>query len=262
MGHPIMRTIQPRGFILYRGPSLLDGSPIVVVATGFARRSKNAKTGDMVQTYILADGPDPVTASRTGKDASVCGDCKHRPSNGGACYVTLAHGPLAVHKGLQRGIYPVATMSRVDDHLMTLGEGRMVRLGTYGDPAAVPAWVWQALVSRAAGRTGYTHQWRNGDLDAVHLDALRSLVMASVDSEEERTYALQLGWRYFRIRGSDAQPLGAREFVCPASEEAGKRASCATCGACDGIERGAHKASPVIVVHGGKARRFIAIQAA
>ena len=243
----------PTGYVLYRGPSMLDGSPIVVVATGFARRSKNAKTGDMVQTYILVDGPDPVTAARTGADGAVCGDCKQRPANGGACYVTLIHGPLAVHKGLQRGIYPAVTSI---PEAQSLGAGRMVRLGTYGDPAAVPMGVWEHLTARAAGRTGYSHQWRNGDLSHAHLDTLRRLVMASVDDTEELAYARQLGWRTFRIRTADQFPERG-EFVCPASEEAGMRTTCAACKACDGIERGTSKASPVIIIHGGKARRFI-----
>ena len=48
----------PNGRILYEGPSMLDGAPIVVIATGFAERSGNDKTGAMIQTWILrADIP-------------------------------------------------------------------------------------------------------------------------------------------------------------------------------------------------------------
>ena len=45
------------GFILYRGPSLLDGSPIVVVATMASSNRKTGLTGkkNMVQVWILAD---------------------------------------------------------------------------------------------------------------------------------------------------------------------------------------------------------------
>lgn len=42
--------------ILYRGPSLLDGQPIVAIAIV---KSDNAKTGNMVQTYILREDIDP-----------------------------------------------------------------------------------------------------------------------------------------------------------------------------------------------------------
>src|SRR5262245_11876488 len=41
---------KPNGFVLYDGPSALDGERIVVVVTGFTRRSKNGKTGRMLQT--------------------------------------------------------------------------------------------------------------------------------------------------------------------------------------------------------------------
>src|SRR4029077_15915935 len=78
---------RPQGVILYRGPSLLDGSPIVCVATGLCRRSKNPKTGKAVQTWVLADdGENPVQAWQSGGDASVCGDCPHR---GATCYVNV-----------------------------------------------------------------------------------------------------------------------------------------------------------------------------
>ena len=41
------------GYILYQGPSVLDGVEIVVVATGFDTKSQNSKTGDMIQPTIL-----------------------------------------------------------------------------------------------------------------------------------------------------------------------------------------------------------------
>ena len=42
-----MPTKKPSGYIVYRGPSLINGDPIVVVAI---TKSTNSKTGDMVQT--------------------------------------------------------------------------------------------------------------------------------------------------------------------------------------------------------------------
>src|SRR4051812_13937600 len=67
---------KPNGVILYRGPSLLDGRPIVCVAVGLARPSKNAKTGKgTVQTYILGDdGLDPIQAIKADADVSICGN--------------------------------------------------------------------------------------------------------------------------------------------------------------------------------------------
>src|SRR5919205_567706 len=95
---------KPQGVILYRGPSLLDGSPIVCVAVGLARKSKNPKTGNAVQTYILADnGEDPVKAWQNGGDRAICGDCPHR---GSTCYVNIVQAPLAIYRAYRRGTYP------------------------------------------------------------------------------------------------------------------------------------------------------------
>lgn len=249
-----MTTRKPTGFVIYRGPSLLNGAPIVAVAL---LGSDNRKTGNMVQTYILPDHDVmPSASARLGLDAAICGDCKHRPALGGACYVVLAQGPTVVHKGIRADKYPAMDAQDVG----AMVAGRMVRLGTYGDPAAVPVSVWEALTAQAAGRTGYTHQWQNPAIPADAHGRLMALVMASVDSETEAVQARDRGLRYFRIRGAQ-EPIGRREFVCPASDEAGKRTTCAECGACDGSER-TGKASPVIVVHGSKARRFISIAVA
>lgn len=230
-------------FILYRGPSLLTGRPIVAVAV---TRTSNRKTGDMVQTYILSDeGMDPVTAARLGADISVCGDCRHRPANGGTCYVTLIHGPASVYRALNKGRYPMDPAAA-----RRACKGRMVRLGTYGDPAAVPLQVWHDLTAEAAGWTGYTHQWRVADVK------LREFCMASADSAGEATEAHGAQWRTFRVRRAD-EPLMAREMICPASEEAGKVRTCATCGACKGTQEGrSNAASVVIIVHGSKAKKF------
>ena len=128
--------------------------------------------------------------------------------------------------------------------------GRAVRLGAYGDPAAIPARHWRALLRYAAGRTGYTHQWRQS-----FAQALRELVMASADSAQERDTARAMGWRTFRVRGAD-ETLGAREFACPASPEGGNRRQCIDCQACDGAARGPAQASVAIIVHGAMARHF------
>lgn len=235
----------PSGFIIYRGPSLLNGAPIVVVA--ITKRSTNAKTGDIVQTYILADnGLSPVVSAQTLADAAVCGDCPHRRGTGGACYVNLGQGPRSVMDGVIRGIYPVGLQDAAE-----ASSGRMVRLGTYGDPAAVPSDVWAALLAGAAGNTGYSHQWRKPMAAPV-----MQWCMASADSEADRLEAKSHGYRTFRIR-TESQPVMAGEFVCPASAEAGKRKTCADCGACSG-GISTRKADPVIVVHGALANRFAA----
>lgn len=220
-------------YILYRGPSQLDKQPIVVVATGFKIASVNSKTGDMIQTFILVDGTRPSVARQTGADVSICGDCKHR---GGSCYVQLQFGINNLWKGVPR-------RQELNIHVLPLlGHGRAIRLGTYGDPAAVPTEIWEAFVRRADFHTGYTHQWRTCDR------RLMAYCMASTDSEAERAEARRLGWRSFRVRGS-AEQIGEGEVVCPASAEAGKRLTCAECRACGGNGARA-RADIVIRVHG------------
>ena len=237
--------MKPTGYVIYRGPSVLDGAPIAVIAIV---KSSNRKTGDMVQTYILRSDIEPHKAIKSGEDSSICGNCRHRPSKGGTCYVLTFQGPLSVYRAMQRGRYPDATPEEVARPIA----GRMVRLGTYGDPMAAPFTVWRDLVQHASGRTGYSHQWDNPFISATQWRGVMDLCMASVDTGREAANASQTGLRYFRIRRAD-QPLGPREFVCPASHEAGKRLTCSTCGACNGGSRGA---SPVIIAHGSKAGAF------
>src|SRR5271165_5264167 len=119
----------PRGYILYRGPSMLDGAPIVAIAT---MHSENRKTGNMVQTWILREDLSPVDASKAHADASICGDCKHRWSLGGACYVNIGQAPGGIWRAYKRGAY----LETCYVTLRTIGAGRAVRLGAYGDPAA------------------------------------------------------------------------------------------------------------------------------
>jgi hypothetical protein len=245
-----MTTKKTSGYIIYRGASLLDGKPIVVVAiTG---KSANSKTGDMVQTYIMADnGLSPVESARNLDDVSVCGDCKHRRGLGGSCYVNLGQGARSVMDGVMRGIYP--------DNLINAAfasHERKVRLGTYGDPAAVPAYVWETLLSGAHSHTGYTHQWASGKADHV-----KQWCMASADTHKEMRLAKLDGWRTFRVRGANDGLEFGHEMICPASAEANKRLTCATCMACSGgID--SKKASVTIIVHGSLKNRFAASVAA
>jgi hypothetical protein len=238
---------KPSGFIIYRGPSQLDGAPIVVVAL---TNSTNAKTGNMVQTYILVDnGRSPIDNARSLADVSICGDCKHRTGTGGACYVNLGQGARAVAAAIVKGNYPADILAA-----QSAAAGRMVRLGTYGDPAAVPANIWRTLLANAQGHTGYSHQWQTGKAGAD----IMALCMASADNEAERAAAKLMGYRTFRVRAAN-EAMAAGEFICPASEEGNRRKLCGECGACDGgID--SRRADPVIIAHGALKGRFIPIQ--
>lgn len=248
----VMRTAlqvleRVNGVILWRGASLINGEPVVAIGVGL-RRSKNTKTGDFVQVYILFDGEEkPTDAINSGKDESVCGSCIHRKKGGlGSCYVNVGQGPNQVYAAYKRDSYPEATSSFFDG--LT---NRKIRLGAYGDPAAIPVEIWERLTSRSAGWTGYTHQWRKCDL------RLRDYVMASVESEEGQKEARKRGWKTFRVRNED-EPLTDHEFICPASKEGGRRMQCEGCMACHGGEWNGKQVTPVIKVHGApyKVRRF------
>lgn len=225
-------------FILFEGPSRIDGNPIVVIGTGFHNRTSNRKTGDMVQTWILKSDMRPHEAVKTKQDYSVCGDCKHR---GTSCYVLTHQAPTNIYKAYKAGKY-----TKLDEaQYKALLKGRRVRFGAYGDPAAAPLALWRNLAKHALAFTGYTHQWSH-----LKNQALKDFCMASVDTKDELKYAQKLGWRTFRVR-SDEDELVEKEVVCPASDEGGNKIQCADCTACDGT-RSNRKSSICIVVHGAK----------
>jgi hypothetical protein len=233
--------------IIWSGPSQIDGKPIVLIASGLEASSSNSKTGAMVQCYILRSDLSPIDAVRVGADVSICGDCKHRgdgTGKGRSCYVTLMHGPRVVYDAFTRGAYP--TVSLFD--AQSAFRGRRVRMGAYGDPAAVPFLVWQCILLHTDKVTGYTHQWRNCD------PRFSNWVMASADSEADKVAANALGYRTFRVRGAN-EPLTSREVICPASEEAGKKTTCFDCGACGGHDSKA-KADIAIIAHGSGKSHF------
>lgn len=104
-----------RGWVLYEGPSEIDGAPIVVIITGLSKPSANVKTADLLQTWILRADVSPSVAAIDGRDASVCGDCPHRAKvvNGKtvrSCYVAVWQAPRSVWAAYHRGSYPRATL--------------------------------------------------------------------------------------------------------------------------------------------------------
>ena len=238
-----------KSYIIYDGPSLIDNKPIVVIAQV---GSKNPKTGSsMIQTYILRSDIDPVSASRTGEDKSICGNCIHRgkvsaKDSGQAidrtCYVTLAHGPLAKYKGLKAGLYGKLQDTK---SLVNLGKDKLVRIGTYGDPVAVPQHIWDNLTKKCKSWTAYTHGKKNV---APHM------YMTSADSHSQAKQAWKRGERTFRVI-PDIESLDmVKEFLCPASAEMGKRTTCEKCKLCNGTKTKAK--SVAIVAHGNSAHKL------
>lgn len=228
-----------RGVVLYEGESWLEsnGRQVVVVATGLAQASENTKTGDMVATYIMDADTHPLEAVRTGKDRSVCGDCRHRPHLGGGCYVEVAWAVAAVWRAWKAGRYPA--------HQGEL-RGASVRLGSYGDPAAVPIDVWTDVTAQARTWAGYTHLWK-----LVDPAVWAPWFMASVDTDSEEQEAQAAGWRTFRVLEPGHVPLaGARP--CPATTIG---LTCAACGGCNGTSSGAKRPGYHLAKHGTRKGR-------
>mgnify|MGYP003632253813 CR=1 FL=1 len=232
------------GVVLYEGPSRIDGAPIVAIACRITEASGNEKTGAMVQTFIMRRDIAPHIALKTGDDASVCGDCPLRPIRKGKtrCYVRVFQAPLAIWKAYHRGRYAIPGVDFDAALLPELFAGLSFRIGSYGDPAAIPANVWKRATRRVKNRTGYTHQWRK----RIGV-GLKGLCMASADNESDVATATAKGWRTFRVRKHDAPTL-ATESICPASKEGGQRTQCDTCGLCKGATIAARNI--VIADHG------------
>jgi len=220
--------------IIYNGPSLLDGQPIVVIAT---YSNRNTKTGRVVQTYIIRADMDPRDASKTGADFSICGDCVMRGepttdparkiAKGRKCYVNIAQGVLIVYKAFMDGVYQ-------EGSARDMGRGRFVRVGTYGDPAAVPSEIWDELLAECDTWTAYTHQkpWRP------------DIAMQSVDSHAQAIAQWKQGNRTFRVIADVGEIALGFETLCPASKEAGRRVQCTACKLC----RGSSKAKSIAIV--------------
>ena len=233
-------TKQLRSGIIYQGPSLLDGLPIVAIAT---YSDRNTKTGKVLQTYIMRSDISPLEASKTGQDFSICGDCKFRgevtsdpkrkQAKNRTCYVNLGQGPTIVYKSFNRGVYPIANdhASRVE-----LGKNRVVRLGTYGDPAAVPSHIWDELLSECISHLAYSHQ--SGFRPDITMQSADTLAQA------------QAHWaklaRTFRVIDSldDIDPTN--EILCPASKEAGRRVQCVKCQLCSGLTSNSKKSIAIV----------------
>ena len=222
------------GFQVWSGSSQINGAPIKAVLTATQRASANPKTADMLQLWIMPANVKPGEAVKTGEDEAVCGNCPARPINAKKagitpCYVNTHQAPGAVYKTE----YPMERDYGT--------RNAPIRLGAWGDPAALPFETVRGLLIGQDNHTGYTHQWKTCD------PRFKTLLMASVDTEAEAIEAQNAGWRTFRvIRGDDSARMN-HEIQCPASNEAGKRTTCADCRLCRGTSNNAK--SIVIMAH-------------
>jgi len=242
------------------GPDLSQGyeiwrddnpeAPVVAIMTNLVTKSKNSKTGEMAQVYIIRQDMSPRLAVQTGADAAVCGDCPMRPIiareiDGPECYVSKGYYSSStlerIYESYTKGNYPRITPEQAGDIVQKLG--LPIRQGAYGGPDIVPTEVWEAL-DRGKG-TSYTHQWRTAD------KGLARFAMASVSTITEANEAQAQGWRTYRVDTDEIGPQTG-EIWCP---EKTNNVQCADCGLCNGNRSGKGTKNIVIPVIESKAAR-------
>lgn len=224
--------------VTYRGPSVFD--PTSIIFSALTVGSDNAKTGNMPQQYIFRQDRKPTVAIKSGLDFALCGCCAARSFDLGGCYV---HGYQQRLDGYWKAWRdrPVATDEQI---LHTIGY-RPVRLGAYGDTAAMPPDDVLRLVRLARGRvTNYTHGHLTLGWAAV--EWMRHFTMLSVESEDEAREAWRRGWRTYRVTPKGGRTVKGHEIPCPFPPE-----QCYGCLLCDGAKN-LMKKSITVEVHGSK----------
>jgi hypothetical protein len=221
-------------FKLPKGMVLHETMDIVIIAI---LRSKNKKTDDMIQVYILLKNISPTEGVRTGEDEKICFDCTHRINK--TCYVNVGQAPQAVWKAYKRGLYPKLDL----EVLKEMVTGREIRFGAYGEPILIPIDLVRFMAFNSKGWTGYTHQWHQ-----LEFDDYKHMYMASADGTGDVMQSYMMGWRTFRVATTDDTDLLDSEVVCPNITHGVK---CKTCLLCDGA---GVKKSIVVPVHGTKGK--------
>jgi hypothetical protein len=186
--------------------------------------------------------------------------------------VQIVHAPRSVWESWDRQGRPGSNWADCPQILDLQNDARAhgLRLGSYGDPMAVPAEVWIDLIDALQPRSvvGYTHQWRTGTLEHTRAyqgpdmgSWFRENIMASCDSVADAKDARFLGWRFFLATDS-SDPDIERAIQCPATRDVDPL-TCRTCGICNGSQGKSTRASVFLVEHGmrsqSKAKRFASL---
>lgn len=244
-------------YTIYVGPSRINGDIIRGVVTTHTVNTKltDRLNAEVLQLWVLTHETHPVIALREGQDEAVCGSCplrawRREEKVPRLCYVNPNPIGSVWRSSNANPIIPARKA-------VAGSTARLLRLGAYGDPAALPFEVVNDLVreAQAAGVrrfTGYTHQWRTCD------QRFRSLLMASCEGAQESLRAQLWGWRTFSTRRPGELP-SPDEIVCPAADEAGNKTTCEKCGLCDGARPGGDlRKNIIIAVHGSAIKHKVA----
>ena len=204
--------------IIYEGESLIDGNPIIAIATGFNGNSNEKIGNNVVQVWIMRSDIRPSEAVSTKQDRSICGSC---PLRGETCYVNTGFAPAQIYDSYQTGNYEYLS----DRQLQKMRDyNKLLRLTAYGDMAAIGFKPVQSLVDAAKSTLGYTHSWStNPDFTGR--------LMASVESVKTTLIARHQGWKTFRVKQAE-DPLLPDEILCP--NQVNPAIQCQDCRLCDG----------------------------
>lgn len=220
-------------YVIHRG--VKNGQNFFVAASGFARKSDNRKTGDMIQIWIMLEDVNPVAAVQSGLDAvTVCEGCPFASGNG--CYVNVGQAPLAIYKSNGRGL-PVLLPKDYNKAFA----GRKVRFGAYGNPTLIPLSIVKSIANASDGWTGYFHNWKT--MPDVERSAYNQYFMASTETASSLELAKSLQMRVFHV--SPVQPENTVECLADS-----RGLTCAQCQLCQGWAKPAK--SVWINPHGAK----------
>lgn len=235
------RTKKPSGVIVWQNK---------LIALIMVIKSSNSKTGNMVQTHIIRKDKKPTQAINDGSDRLICGDCPHRKNQKTGkrtCYVNVGQGPNSVYKKLSgKNPYPKFNPKIHAKYL----QNRMLRIGSYGDPAMVPYRVWKHLLQYFARHTGYTHQWHN----QIH-DGFKLILMASCDSKLDLIQANLKGYRGFLVTEHNRELKNIPELNAIPCVNSTHKKQCEQCGLCNGNPNGSGK--NIFIPAHGTSKRFV-----
>jgi hypothetical protein len=201
------------------------------VIVNFQFKTGNTKTGALIQNYIIpASWLETDAKINTLSDKAVCFDCPHSQDLNASCYVRKGQSAMGLASKVRslrkKGLDNIPELSpELEADLLEAISGKGIRFGSYGEPILLG----EALISKIAGKakfwTGYTHQWHKNNW-------AKDYFMASVETNLVDKAAKNMGWRTFFVGDS----IGSENVTCPASKEAGNKATCEQCKLCMGTQ--------------------------
>lgn len=206
------------------------------VRIAYTFTSSNSKTGNVIQQWITpkdwerdkGDGREKIDLKES---SDACNECPLMQT----CYVKKGFPAMGLISSSKSKNHETLHWYRVPERF----KDKFIRFGAFGEPVLTGYDETKLLTELCKNWTGYTHQWRNLDYHWSN-----EYFMASVEDDKGKREANALGYRTFRV-GSNVDEMLHDEVLCPASKEAGRKATCEQCGLCKGK---ASKAKNIFIV--------------